>query len=86
MNTYKVIVFCYNSNGCPDVYPVKVNCEKKDFDDGEHYLLALNEAYDAGFRGYFKRGMVVIDNTDNLFSHFDFENKVNWDLAPTTAV
>ncbi len=59
----------------PDLFPVIVECSQPDYDDGQHYDLAREEAGAAGY----DEPMVVFDENDGpafLFGHFP------WSQAP----
>ena len=48
----KMIVAGHNGNGEPDLYFCKVRCERRDYNDGEHYAIAERAAVRYGFLGH----------------------------------
>jgi hypothetical protein len=74
MNTYKVVVACYNASGEPDFFFCKVNCLPADYDEGVHYEIAKQAAKDNGY----ERPNVAYDESDSpakeLFKMFEWDS------------
>jgi hypothetical protein len=72
------IVAVRDAEGVPDFYPVKIECTKEQYDNGEHYDAAKYTAKDDGYDAY-----LAYDENDlsskyvaGLFNLFDW-NSVN---------
>lgn len=71
----RLMVACsYGPSGEPDIYFCKVRCLRKEYNDGEHYLLAERKASDEGYGGK----MVSFDEHDSagqaILDHFVWES------------
>lgn len=64
----KCVVAATNAQGSPDFYPVVVEVTQEQYDEGEHYEIAMGLATDQGYEG----DMVVFDENDG--PAFLFEN------------
>lgn len=70
----KCVVSCRNAGGEPDFFPAIVELTQEQYDEGEHYEKADDEAAGAGY----DTGYLVYDENDGpswLFAHFAW-NKV----------
>lgn len=69
----KCVVACRNADGASDFYFCVVRCKQAQYDVGDHYNMAENQAWDEGYEG----PMVVFDENDGpnfLFDHFVWES------------
>jgi hypothetical protein len=69
----KCVVACLNAEGASDFYFCKVECRQEQYDNGEHYNIAENQAWSEGYEG----PMVTFDENDGpnfLFEHFVWES------------
>lgn len=68
----KVLVACCNAAGEPTLYPVLVHCALEQYDNGDHYEAAKEEA---GFHGYEMVVLAIDENDDvppELWELYDF--------------
>jgi len=69
----KCVVACHNASGEPDLFFVKVACSQEEYDYGDHYEKAEDEATQQGYSG----SMVVFDENDGpsgLFGLFVWDS------------
>lgn len=67
----KVVVACTNANGEPDFTFCVVKHRQEQYDEGDHYDAAINQACENGYEG----DMVCYDQNDGpawLFEHFEW--------------
>ena len=76
----KCVVAMCNANGSPDFHPVIVTCTEYQYECGDHYDAARNNANDCGFDVGI--GDLVYDENDDGFSHLNFD----WSIAQTIPI
>lgn len=66
----KCIVACINSNGSPDFFACTVECDRRQYNTGEHYEMAERLAQNAGY----ENTDITYDENDGpawLFERFE---------------
>ena len=57
----KCVIACSNASGEPDLYFVKVRCKESQYEEGDHYRKAENQAIEDGYEEPF----VSFDENDS---------------------
>lgn len=71
----KCVVTCLNASGVPDLHPVLVTCTQEQYDEGEHYEHAKDNAT---LDGYENCGLVYDENDyPKLIKLFNFNGQTN---------